>query len=163
MFLIYDVFFFLMQEEIGCSSSAQESNFSPPLKRPSRDELAFKSTAEINSLVRLEGERVLERRRWFVSFIVGFSHLCDEKRSLSRWFSIFFFGKITTVHFLNSNSTCYSEEVASCLSYKFSFKHLYLIYWCHISLIFFCLCNWFGFACLLDLKFYILVISFWLY
>ncbi|XP_013618284.1 PREDICTED: protein BFR2 [Brassica oleracea var. oleracea] len=50
-------------EEIGCSSSAQESNFSPPLKRPSRDELAFKSTAEINSLVRLEGERVLERRR----------------------------------------------------------------------------------------------------
>lgn len=52
-----------MQEEIGCSSSAQESNFSPPLKRPSRDELAFKSTAEINSLVRLEGERVLERRR----------------------------------------------------------------------------------------------------
>lgn len=56
-------FFFLMQEEIGCSSSAQESNFSPPLKRPSRDELAFKSTAEINSLVRLEGERVLERRR----------------------------------------------------------------------------------------------------
>lgn len=62
MFLIYDVFFFLMQEEIGCSS-AQESNFSPPLKRPSRDELAFKSTAEINSLVRLEGERVLERRR----------------------------------------------------------------------------------------------------
>ncbi|KAH0942043.1 zinc finger protein HD1 [Brassica rapa] len=49
-------------EEIGCSS-AQESNFAPPLKRPSRDELAFKSTAEINSLVRLEGERVLERRR----------------------------------------------------------------------------------------------------
>ncbi|KAF8114590.1 hypothetical protein N665_0036s0114 [Sinapis alba] len=45
-------------EEIGCSS-AQESNFSPPLKRPLRDERAFKSTAAINSLVRLEGERVL--------------------------------------------------------------------------------------------------------
>ncbi|KAJ0251471.1 BBX28 [Hirschfeldia incana] len=41
-------------EEIGCSS-----NFSPPLKRPSRDELAFKSTAAINSLVRLGGERAL--------------------------------------------------------------------------------------------------------
>ncbi|KAG2245366.1 hypothetical protein Bca52824_092790 [Brassica carinata] len=45
-------------EEIGCSS-AQESNFSPPLKRPSRDELALRSTVAINSLVRLEGERVL--------------------------------------------------------------------------------------------------------
>ncbi|KAL0739048.1 hypothetical protein Bca4012_015258 [Brassica carinata] len=39
-------------EEIGCSS-AQESNCSWPLKRPSREEPAFKSTAAI----RLEGER----------------------------------------------------------------------------------------------------------
>ncbi|KAF8051261.1 hypothetical protein N665_1756s0002 [Sinapis alba] len=34
-------------EEIGCSS-AQESNYSPPLKRPSRDEPAFESTAAIS-------------------------------------------------------------------------------------------------------------------
>ncbi|KAG2263090.1 hypothetical protein Bca52824_070169 [Brassica carinata] len=39
-------------EEIGCSS-AQESNSSRPLKRSSREEPAFKSTAAI----RLEGER----------------------------------------------------------------------------------------------------------
>ncbi|KAJ4880434.1 B-box type zinc finger family protein [Raphanus sativus] len=36
-------------DEIG-SSSAQESNYSPPLKRPSREEPAFESTAAINSL-----------------------------------------------------------------------------------------------------------------
>ncbi|CAH2077794.1 unnamed protein product [Thlaspi arvense] len=43
-------------DEIGYSS-AQESNYSRPLKRPSRDEPAFSSTAVVNSIIRLEGER----------------------------------------------------------------------------------------------------------
>ncbi|KAG2319317.1 hypothetical protein Bca52824_012530 [Brassica carinata] len=42
-------------DEIG-SSSAPELNHSPPLKRPLRDGRAFRSTAEVNSLIRLEGE-----------------------------------------------------------------------------------------------------------
>lgn len=51
-------------EEIGCSS-AQESNCSRPLKRPTREEPVFKSTAAVNSIIRLEGEslRNIERRR----------------------------------------------------------------------------------------------------
>ncbi|CAN7033109.1 hypothetical protein IGI04_031557 [Brassica rapa subsp. trilocularis] len=46
-------------DEIGSSSSAQELNYSPPLKRPSREGPASKSTAAINSLTRLEGEGTL--------------------------------------------------------------------------------------------------------
>uniref|UniRef100_A0A1J3FUX0 B-box zinc finger protein 32 n=3 Tax=Noccaea caerulescens TaxID=107243 RepID=A0A1J3FUX0_NOCCA len=46
------------EDEIGCSS-AQESNYSRPLKRPSRDVPAFKSTAVINSIVGLAEERTL--------------------------------------------------------------------------------------------------------
>ncbi|CAH8385326.1 unnamed protein product [Eruca vesicaria subsp. sativa] len=42
-------------EEIG-SSSGQELSYSPPLKRPSREKHAFKSTAAVNSLNILEGE-----------------------------------------------------------------------------------------------------------
>ncbi|KAL1203054.1 B-box domain protein 31 [Cardamine amara subsp. amara] len=42
-------------DEMG-SSSAQESNYSRPLKRLSRDEPAFKSTAVVNSIVRLADE-----------------------------------------------------------------------------------------------------------
>ncbi|XP_018471755.1 zinc finger protein CONSTANS-LIKE 1 [Raphanus sativus] len=38
-------------EEIGCSSSAQESNFSPPLKRQSRDDVAFKGERVSNGAV----------------------------------------------------------------------------------------------------------------
>ncbi|KAF2616950.1 hypothetical protein F2Q68_00040437 [Brassica cretica] len=43
-------------DEIGSSSSAQELNYSPPLKRPSREGPASKSTAAVNSLISLEGE-----------------------------------------------------------------------------------------------------------
>ncbi|CAA7025275.1 unnamed protein product [Microthlaspi erraticum] len=46
------------EDEIGCSS-AQESNYSRPLKRPSRDAHAFGSPAVINSIVRLAEERPL--------------------------------------------------------------------------------------------------------
>ncbi|KAF2616951.1 hypothetical protein F2Q68_00040436 [Brassica cretica] len=47
------------QDEIGSSSSAQELNYSPPLKRPSREGPASKSTAAVNSLIGLEGEGAL--------------------------------------------------------------------------------------------------------
>ncbi|CAN6900980.1 hypothetical protein Bca4012_093550 [Brassica carinata] len=46
-------------DEIGSSSPAQELNYSPPLKRPSRKGRASKSTAAVNSLIRLEGEGAL--------------------------------------------------------------------------------------------------------
>ncbi|KAJ0250951.1 BBX28 [Hirschfeldia incana] len=45
-------------DEIG-SSSGRESNYSPPLKRTSRDGPTFRSTAEVNSLIRLEGESTI--------------------------------------------------------------------------------------------------------
>ncbi|KAF3493696.1 hypothetical protein DY000_02054409 [Brassica cretica] len=54
--LIIYFYFWKLQDEIGSSSSAQELNYSPPLKRPSREGPASKSTAAVNSLISLEGE-----------------------------------------------------------------------------------------------------------